>query len=143
MNSVTRPACFDNEFVSAWKRLTRDIPLSRIRTRRQYDLVVMALEYISDQVNDDSQHPLVGLLETLEVLIEDYDAEHHQIPALPGNELLRNLMLEHGLKQVDLAEIGSQGVVSEILSGKRRINRRHADLLARRFSLPAALFSRT
>ena len=31
-------------------------------------------------------------------------------------------MQEHGLKQSDLKEIGSQGVVSEILSGKRALN---------------------
>ncbi|MFQ5787607.1 MAG: hypothetical protein ACE5H1_06455 [Thermodesulfobacteriota bacterium] len=29
---------------------------------------------------------------------------------------------EHGLKQNDLKEIGSQGVVSEIMSGKRNLN---------------------
>jgi HTH-type transcriptional regulator/antitoxin HigA len=133
---------FGNDFVSAWSRLTRDIPLSRIRSRKQYDLVVHALEYISDLVNDDPRHPLVGLLETLEVLVEDYDREHHQIPMVSGAELLRNLMIEQGLKQVDLADIGSQGVVSEILSGKRRINKRHAGLLAKRFSLPAELFTR-
>jgi HTH-type transcriptional regulator/antitoxin HigA len=28
-------------------------------------------------------------------------------------------MLDHNLKQTDLTEIGSQGVVSEILNGKR------------------------
>lgn len=32
---------------------------------------------------------------------------------------LKDLMAEHGLNQSDLPEIGSQGVVSEILSGKR------------------------
>jgi HTH-type transcriptional regulator/antitoxin HigA len=31
-------------------------------------------------------------------------------------------MEQHGLKQTDLREIGSQGVVSEILSGKRDLN---------------------
>ena len=33
-------------------------------------------------------------------------------------------MEEHGLKQSDLSDIGSQGVVSEILRGKRELNTR-------------------
>ena len=36
----------------------------------------------------------------------------------------RNKWKEHGLKQVDMKEIGSQGVVSEVLSGKRSLNSR-------------------
>ncbi len=51
-------------------------------------------------------------------------------------------MAEHGLRQVDLAELGSQGVVSEILSGKRRLNERNVELLSKRFSLPEELFAR-
>ncbi len=93
-------------------------------------------------VNDATRHPLGSLLEIFEVLVEDYERSHNQIHPISGLELLRNLMLEQGLKQCDLSEIGSQGVVSEILSGKRRLNRRHAMLLAHRFSLPEELFTR-
>ena len=35
---------------------------------------------------------------------------------------LNALMMEHDLKQSDLTEIGSQGVVSEILSDRRQLN---------------------
>lgn len=50
-------------------------------------------------------------------------------------------MKENGLRQVDLAEeIGSQGVVSEILNGKRAINARQAKALASRFSVSPAVF---
>jgi HTH-type transcriptional regulator/antitoxin HigA len=49
-------------------------------------------------------------------------------------------MSEHGLKQSDLTEIGSQGVVSEILNGKRELNTRQIKLLAKRFSVAPSLF---
>jgi HTH-type transcriptional regulator / antitoxin HigA len=50
-------------------------------------------------------------------------------------------MEQHGLKQVDLkAELGSQGVVSEILNGKREINARQARALARRFGVMPMAF---
>ena len=49
-------------------------------------------------------------------------------------------MDQHELKQSDLPEIGSQGVVSEILTGKRELNVRQVRALAQRFSVSAATF---
>ena len=49
---------------------------------------------------------------------EDYETEHHPLPETTGVQALKYLMEQHGLKQTDLSEIGSQGVVSEILTGK-------------------------
>jgi HTH-type transcriptional regulator/antitoxin HigA len=49
-------------------------------------------------------------------------------------------MEEHGLKQSDLPEIGSQGVVSEIPSGKRQLNVRQLKLLSERFKVSPAVF---
>jgi HTH-type transcriptional regulator / antitoxin HigA len=50
------------------------------------------------------------------------------------------LMHEHGLKQSDMQEIGSQGVVSEILRGKRALNMRQIKALAKRFNVAATVF---
>jgi len=44
------------------------------------------------------------------------------------------------LRAADLAEIGSQGVVSEILNGKRELNVRQIRALAERFNVSAAVF---
>lgn len=140
MNSIAKTIPFNNEIIPAWSKVVKSIPLSRIHSKRQYDLVVKAMEYLADIVNDKAKHALVGLLEILELLIEDYDRIHSQIPHIPAVERLKNLMTEHGLRQMDLQEIGSQGVISEIISGKRRINKRHAALLAKRFHLPEKLF---
>jgi HTH-type transcriptional regulator/antitoxin HigA len=49
-------------------------------------------------------------------------------------------MVEHDLKQSDLPEIGSQGVVSEILSGKRQLNVRQIKNLSKRFKVSPAVF---
>ena len=45
-------------------------------------------------------------------------------------------MAEHGLRQSELPEIGSQGVVSEVLSGRRALNLRQVKAFARRFAVP-------
>jgi HTH-type transcriptional regulator/antitoxin HigA len=49
-------------------------------------------------------------------------------------------MEQHDLKQTDLHEIGSQGVVSEILTGKRELNLRQVRALSERFGVSAATF---
>ena len=54
--------------------------------------------------------------------------------------MLRFLMEEHGLTQADLLEVGSQGVVSEILRGKRELNVRQIRALAKRFHVSPAVF---
>ena len=139
-SSLAKTKPFGDNLRAVWAELTKNIPLSKIHTRKQYDSVVKAMEYLADMVDDDSGHPLLGLLEVLEVLVEDYDQTYHQIPPISGVELLRNIMKEHGLRQADLPEVASQGVISEILSGKRRVNKRQAEKLAKRFSLPEKLF---
>jgi HTH-type transcriptional regulator/antitoxin HigA len=45
-------------------------------------------------------------------------------------------MREHGLKQTDLPEVGSQGVVSEVLAGRRALNLRQVKALSARFRVP-------
>ena len=49
-------------------------------------------------------------------------------------------MDEHGLSQADLPEVGSQGVVSEVLRGRRQINVRQVRALSERFGVSSAVF---
>lgn len=51
-----------------------------------------------------------------------------------------HFMTEHNIKQSDLKEIGSQGVISEILNGKRELNIRQIKLLAEKFNVSPAVF---
>jgi HTH-type transcriptional regulator/antitoxin HigA len=45
-------------------------------------------------------------------------------------------MDQYELSQSDLPELGSQGIVSEILNGKRNINLRQIKALSQRFNIP-------
>ncbi len=49
-------------------------------------------------------------------------------------------MQEHQLTQADLPEIGSQGIVSEVLSGKRELNIRMIRRLSDRFQVDPKVF---
>ena len=115
-------------------------PLFAIRSEQEYDLAVERLNYLIDEVGTDESHPLYELLDTLGTLIHAYEEHHYPVPECSGAEMRRYLMDEHGLVQTDLPEIGSQGVISEILSGKRELNTRQIGLLAQRFNVSPAVF---
>lgn len=85
-------------------------------------------------------HPMYEFLDTLGTLIHAYEEKHVPIPQATGAGVLQYLMEEHELRQSDLPEVGSQGVVSEILNGKRELNVRQIRLLAQRFHVSPAVF---
>ncbi len=115
-------------------------PLLTIRNEREYDRAVKRLNQLLDEIGTDERHPLYGLLDTLGTLIHAYEEQHHPLPECGGAEMLHFLMEEHGLTQSDLPEIGSQGVVSEVLNGKRELNVRQVRALAKRFHVSPAVF---
>ena len=115
-------------------------PVLTVRTEADYDRAMTRLNELLDEVGDDSAHPLYGLLDTLGTLVHAYEIEHVEMPKATGSEILQYLMEDHGLTQSDLPEVGSQGVVSEILRGKRRLNIRQIRALSARFGVSPAVF---
>jgi HTH-type transcriptional regulator / antitoxin HigA len=101
------------------------------------------LDRLLEDIGDDEDHPLMPWVDAIGERIEAYEAEHYPMPAAASPiELLRHLMDMHQLRQSDLPELGSQGVVSEILSGKRTLNARQCRALADRFGVSAENFLR-
>jgi HTH-type transcriptional regulator / antitoxin HigA len=115
-------------------------PILSIRNEREYDTAVKRLNEFLDEIGTNEKHPLYGLLDTLGTLIHAYEEKHYPMPDLSGADMLHYFMEEHGLRQVDLPEIGSQGVVSEILNGTRELNVRQIRALAKRFGVSPAVF---
>ena len=107
---------------------------------KDYNKLLNLLDNLIDEVGNKENHPLASLMETIGSLIETYESQN--IIDIDGNaiDVLNVLMEEHGLKQSDLSEIGSQGVVSEILSGKRQLNVRQIKILSKRFKVSPAVF---
>ena len=107
---------------------------------KDYNKLVNLLDSLIEEVGNNENHPLTSLMETIGSLIETYESQY--ISEIEGDPIiaLNALMEEHGLKQLDLSEIGSQGVVSEILSGKRQLNVRQIKMLSRRFKVSPAVF---
>ena len=82
------------------------------------------------------------LIDLLATLIEDFEEKAYPMGETSNPAVsLRELMNEHQLKQTDMFEIfGSQGVVSQVLNGKREISKAQARKLSARFRLPIDVF---
>ncbi|HEY2545704.1 MAG TPA: hypothetical protein VGI46_06535 [Candidatus Acidoferrum sp.] len=79
--------------------------------------------------------------ELLTVLIEAFEEERYPIRAASPIEVLTELMAANNLKQKDLAPLfGSEGIVSEVLHGKRELNKRQIEKLSHRFKVSPAVF---
>lgn len=128
------------ELAAHFDAISQKVPLHPINSDLEYDFAVRALNALLDAGAADEGHRLATLADTLGDFIGEYDASHHQPPDASPADVLKQLMLENEVRQSDLPEIGSQGVVSEILSGKRELNTRQIAGLSRRFHVSPAVF---
>ena len=106
----------------------------------EYQALVKTLDSLIDEVRDDENHKLAPAMETIGNLIENYEDREYKINEASPIDSLKYLMQEHGLKQSDLKEIGSQGVVSEILAGKRSLNLEQIKKISNRFHVSPVVF---
>jgi HTH-type transcriptional regulator / antitoxin HigA len=130
-----------SQMAKAWAALNRETKIGVIRNDREYRQMSALVDKIIDEIGSDEKHELSGLLSVLGSLIEQYEDATLDFEDAKPAEVLKYLMDEHGLKQVDVADqIGSQGIVSEVLNGKRKLNARQAKALGARFNVSAAVF---
>jgi HTH-type transcriptional regulator / antitoxin HigA len=77
----------------------------------------------------------------LTLLIEDFEGKRYKLPRANPLEVIEFLMEQHGLKQKDLVEVfGTPSIVSEVLNGKRDLNKTQIKRLSDRFSVSPELF---
>jgi HTH-type transcriptional regulator/antitoxin HigA len=103
----------------------------------------MYLEQVSELLRrEDSLSPAEKqLLKLLTLLIEDFEEKHYSGPRSGPLAAVRFLMDQHDLKQKDLSDIfGTPSITSEVLSGKRELNKEHIRRLSQRFHVSPELF---
>ncbi len=109
-------------------------------TESEYQALVETLDNLVDEVGNNQNHELAPVMETVGNLIENYENRKYKIKEASPIDVLKYLMQEHGLKQADLKEIGSQGVVSEILTEKRTLNIEQIKKISSRFQVSPLVF---
>ncbi len=113
----------------------------KIETEEQNEQYLQIVEKLMGKGSDKfspEEHLLFDLLITL---VEEFEEKAYPMPNIKPHERLKYLLEEKEMKQKDLIHIfGSEGVVSEIISGKREITLKTARKLAEFFNVQVELF---
>jgi HTH-type transcriptional regulator/antitoxin HigA len=90
---------------------------------------------------DERSRAQEAYLTLLTEQVERWEQEHVTIPPLSDIALIQALLVERGLRQRALAPVfGTESIVSEVLSGKRELQRKHIQGLADFFHVSPAVF---
>jgi HTH-type transcriptional regulator / antitoxin HigA len=102
----------------------------------RYAEMLLALER-KDSLSPEER----DLTDLLTLLIEAFEEKHYRLPKASPLDAISFLMDQHGLKQKDLIDVfGTPSIVSEVLSGKRDLNKEHISRLSKRFNVSPELF---
>ena len=120
--------------------LLREVAPKVIRTEQENEAYTEIL-YELDRRSKSLTAAEKELAELLTLLIENFEESRYRLPRAKPLEALRFLMEQHELKQKDLVKVfGTASIVSEVLSGKRELNKEHIKRLSRRFHVSPELF---
>ncbi len=111
-----------------------------IRTERENEAYTEIL-YELDQRSKRLTAAEKELADLLTLLIEDFEEKRYPIPRAKPVDVVRFLMEQHNLLQKDLVGVfGTRSIVSEVLSGKRELNKEHIARLSARFHVSPEVF---
>jgi HTH-type transcriptional regulator / antitoxin HigA len=110
-----------------------------IETEEEYDHALSIAERLTFAKNRTTEETILHKL--LVTLIEAYEAENYPMGVATPHEMLQHLMEVSGTRHSDLVGvIGSSGVVSEVVNGKRSPSKAQAKALGTYFKVSPSLF---
>jgi HTH-type transcriptional regulator/antitoxin HigA len=120
--------------------LIRRFPLRPLTSEAELDQAIEIVDELIDQGN--RSHDENDYLDVLSDLVEKYETEHHPMPPVSDADMLRFLIENRETTQSKVAEETGIAVstISEILAGKRGLNRRHIERLATYFHVNPSVF---
>jgi HTH-type transcriptional regulator/antitoxin HigA len=124
-----------------YMELVQRAPLRPIRSDVELDRAIAMVDELIDR--DDLVDDEVDYLDVLSDLIERYESAIYPVPSVSDAEMLAHLIEAKGVTQADVArETGiAVSTVSEVLAGKRTLNRHHIGKLAKYFSVGPTVFN--
>lgn len=123
---------------ATYSSLLAEVAPKVIETEDEYDRLLVIAERLTFAKNSTPEERI--LYKLLVTLIEVYEAENYPIESEP-HEILQHIMESSGTRQADLVGIiGSSGVVSEVVNGKRAISKAQAKALGDYFKVSPSLF---
>jgi HTH-type transcriptional regulator / antitoxin HigA len=124
----------------AYTALLAKIPPRVIRSEVQNEEYIAAL-YELEQRHRRWTEAERELADLLTLLIEDFEERNYRLPKASPLQVIAFLMEQHGLKQKDLVDVfGTPSIVSEVMNGKRELNKEQIRRLSERFAVSPELF---
>ena len=116
-------------------------PLRPIRSDKELNAAVKMVDSLLDRKDLASEEE--DYLEVLGDLIEQYESEAHPIAPVSDVEMLRHLIEAKGVSQAEVSKATkiADSTISEVLNGKRSLNRHHIGVLSRYFSVSPDVFA--
>jgi HTH-type transcriptional regulator / antitoxin HigA len=109
-----------------------------IETEAENEAAILLAESLEHRQRNPEEDTL---LELLIILIERFEENSYPLPDVSSDKMLLHLMEARNMKQEELVGvIGSRGVVSEIVNGKRSISKAQAKTLGQLFHVSPSLF---
>ena len=124
---------------TTYSNLLAQVAPKVIETEMEYERILALTERLHFTKNRTAEERT--LYKLLVTLVELYEFEHYPIPEPKPYEVLQHMIAASGMRQADLVGIiGSSGVVSEIVNGKRAISKAQAKVLGEQFKVSPSLF---
>jgi HTH-type transcriptional regulator/antitoxin HigA len=120
--------------------LVRQFPLRPLRSDADLDAAIAVVDSLIDQEN--LSLPEQDYLDVLSDLVEAYENEAVPMTPVGDAEMLRFLLEQKGVSQSETATGAriAESTISEVLSGKRKLNRTQIGKLARYFHVEPGAF---
>lgn len=124
---------------TAYRNLLAKVAPKVIEIEEEYDRALAVAEQLTLKKNRTPEKRALHKL--LVTLIEAYEAQNYPMEQVAPHEILQHIIESSGIRQADLVGIiGSSGVVSEVVNGKRSISKAQAKALSDYFKVSPTLF---
>jgi len=110
------------------------------RNESEYEQLLITVDKLMKISRHKKDEHVTSFLRLIAKNIEEYETKRFPGKQVSPLDMLAFLMEEHGLGQGDLPEIGSQSLVSKILSGERQLTVEHIQQLSKRFGVSSSVF---
>ncbi|MBP5975028.1 transcriptional regulator [Brasilonema sp. CT11] len=124
---------------STYRNLLAEVAPVAIETEEEYERVLKVVEQLTFKKNRTTEEQALHKL--LVILVEIYETQNYPMDQSAPHEILQHIMEASDTRQADLVGIiGSSGVVSEVVNGKRSISKAQAKALGDYFKVSPSLF---
>jgi HTH-type transcriptional regulator/antitoxin HigA len=121
--------------------LVQRFPLRPIRSDEELRRATEVIDALIDR--DDLDQDERDYLDVLSDLVERYESDRYPMPPSSDAEVLAHLIEARQVSQAEVARATgiAESTISEVLAGKRVLNRAHIGRLARYFNVGPGAFS--